>query len=116
MASKWKSHLMKNTKIKYTLEKDGITCPCCLKSKPSINLISRFIDQLKSLEYHPISYHDDLSIYFIYAKEYKSEHDYLQIKWACNECLGRKIAFISTTINEQRKINTAPIFAFYDLK
>jgi glucan-binding YG repeat protein len=48
--------------------------------------------------------------------KFKSELEYLEIKWACNECIGRKKALISNTITTQRESNTAPVFAFFDLK
>lgn len=101
---------------KYVLDKKGIVCPSCLEIKYSTNKISKFINQLKSLNIHSVFHPENKSIYFEYAKEYKSEEDYLRIKWACNECLGRKKALISNTINKQRKGNNSPIFAFFDMK
>jgi len=107
---------MKAENEKYVLNENGITCPSCLQIKYSKNKISRFIEQLELLKYNPISYGENRSIYFENAKEYKSEKDYLEIKWACNECLGRKKALISETINKQRKSHKSPVFAFFDLK
>jgi len=106
---------MENKNQKYILDENGIVCPCCLKTKIALNKISRFIDQLESLK--PQSYYmDNQSVYFVTAKKFKTEEDYLEIKWACNECLGRKKALISTTITTQREGNTAPVFAFFDFK
>lgn len=107
---------MDTDKERYVLDETGITCPSCLKVKYTKNDVSRYLGQLKSLEYSPVSHADNQSIYFLYSKEYKTEKDYLKIKWACNECLGREKAFISVTIHEQRKTDTAPVFAFFDLK
>lgn len=75
-----KEEKLKKVEEKYLLEKEGITCPCCLNVKYSKNKISTFLDQLKSLKIHPVSYQEDKSIYFEYAKEYKTEKDYLEIK------------------------------------
>lgn len=107
---------MKTDKEKYILDEEGVICPSCLNIKYSMNKISRFIEQLKSLKYNPTTFGENRSIYFEHSKEYKSEKDCLQIKWACNECLGKKRALISETINEQRKSHKPPIFAFFDLK
>lgn len=105
-----------NQSIKYVLDENGITCPSCLKVKCSINNVSRFVEQLESLKYNPTTFKKNRSIYFEYSKDYKSENDYLKIKWACNECIGRKKALISNTINEQRESHKPPVFAFFDLK
>lgn len=108
---------MKSDKEKYVIDKEGITCPSCLQLKRTKEEVSKFIEQLNSLTINPTVCGENRNYYFESAKKYKSEIDYLEIKWACNECLGKGKAIISKTINEQRdNIIKSPVFAFFDLK
>ena len=79
---------MKSKNEKYILEENGITCPSCLQIKYSRSKISKFIEQLEALNNNPLYFEGNRSVYFENAKDYKSEKDYLEIKWACNECFG----------------------------
>jgi len=128
------------TKLEYKLNSKGINCPCCFNSIISLDKVSRFINQIKSLEYSPYvdcfrngksflnaktTYHE--SYYFNQAKKFvlpvniennlKNQENFyskVEVYWACNACLKKSKAVIATDINSQNKGGNAPIFAFFD--
>lgn len=103
--------------INFTIQKNGIICPNCMVTYQDQSKLSKFINQIKSLEKNAIYYGSNESVYFSEAQQFsKAVKTDILVKWACDECIGRGKAIIPKDLNFQNRRMGTPIFAYYDEK